>query len=712
MLLSIVMIVRNEEKILKKMLESLTKLRNSIENELIIVDTGSTDNTVEIAKNYTNNVYFHEWDSDFSNMRNKSISYAKGKWIFILDADEVLIDCTKLIEFFNCDMHKKFNSASINLKNIYSLDKDSYGYSSVLRLFKNEDFKYIGKVHEQPLYKNPIFHNIAYVDHYGYIFEDEEIRLCKVKRNEELLFSMLENDKEDPYVNYQLGKNFIILGKYQDALFYLEKSNNLYRKFSFIPGYVTINLAKTYLALGEYKKCEKLCLKYIEKDRNNIDIYYHLAQAQVSLSKYENSIDSYKRFIYLSTNYDVSTQTNSLFSDVDSIGLEDNAVITIIKIYYKLEKYNSVLEEFENIIDEEKKREVYFCVFMSLYKLNMFKNILDYYKKLPNSLIERKIFYEKLESFIQNIKESDKDNIYKILSMIEGSYGEFNRVRLSKNVSLNQCIKFLKLEQMEIYSPIIIIASESNINIFDILCRIDYIWIEKYIHYSLSYDRKFAFKLYKDILEHQITFDINKIMTLKILSKVVLDSNALNEKRYKELFYLYIMYSYQYIKKIYASMEDKQLLKYINSDLERFVLKFKLLGEVRNNNEKKYLEDLKALLNEYPYYNKIIKILIKDLERELEEKNEFKILKKEFLNNIEKIINSGDTKNSKQLIDEYVDMFGEELEILNIKGIVNMMNGNYEDAGIMFKKAYSLDMCNDDIIFNIQYLIDSDLLNT
>lgn len=711
MLLSIVMIVKNEEKILKKMLESLMALRHSIDSELIIVDTGSTDNTVEIAKNYTQNVYFHEWDNDFSSMRNKSISYARGKWIFILDADEILIDYSKLIEFFNCDMYKKFNSASIKLKNIYSLDQDSYGYSSVLRLFKNEGFKYVGKVHEQPLYKEPIFYNLAYLDHYGYMFEDEEIRLCKVKRNENLLFSMLENDKESPYVNYQLGKNFIISGKYQDALFYLEKSNHLYRKFSFIPGYVTINLAKTYLVLGKHKKCEKLCLKYIEKDRNNIDVYYYLAQAQVSLGKYENSIDSYKRFIYLTTNYEVSTQANSLFSDTDAVGLEDNAVITMIKIYYKLEQYNLVLEEFENIINEEKRKDVYFCVFMSLYKLNMSEYILDYYKKLPNSLIERRSFYESLESFIQNIRESDKDNIYRILSMIKGSYGEFNRIRLSKSISSSQCIRLLELEKMEIYSPIIIIAHENNINILDILYRLDYIWIEKYIYYNIIYDRKFAFKLYKDILEQHITFDIDKIMTLKIISKAVLENSVLNEEKYKELFYLYIMYSYQYIKKIYVGVEDKQLLKYINSDLERFVLKFKILGEVRKNNKKGYLNNLKDLLNEYPHYNKIIKMLIKDLERELEEKEEFKVLKKEFLNNIENIINSGDVKNSKQLVDEYVNMFGEESEILNIKGIISMMEENYEYAGIMFKKAYSLDLCNDDIVFNIKYLIDSNLLN-
>ncbi|MDX5641127.1 glycosyltransferase family 2 protein, partial [Clostridioides difficile] len=219
MLLSIVMIVKNEEKILEKTLKSLTTLRNSIESELIIVDTGSTDDTIKISKKYTEKVYFHNWNNDFSSMRNISISYAKGEWLLILDADEILIDSSTIVKFFKDGLDKKFNSASIQLKNLYSYDKKLYGYCSVLRLFKNVDFRYHGKVHEQPIYKNPIFNNVADFEHYGYLFEDEEIRLNKVKRNEKLLFQELKENDNSPYTNYQLGKNFIILGKYQEALY-------------------------------------------------------------------------------------------------------------------------------------------------------------------------------------------------------------------------------------------------------------------------------------------------------------------------------------------------------------------------------------------------------------------------------------------------------------------------------------------------------------
>ena len=119
MLLSVVMIVKNEEKYLDKTLHALKDLRRDIDSELIILDTGSTDNTVEIAKKYTDKVYFAKWNDNFADMRNISISYASGDWILILDADEKLTNYDKLKEFFYSDTHKKYNSATIELKNIF-----------------------------------------------------------------------------------------------------------------------------------------------------------------------------------------------------------------------------------------------------------------------------------------------------------------------------------------------------------------------------------------------------------------------------------------------------------------------------------------------------------------------------------------------------------------------------------------------------------------
>ncbi|CZR95488.1 SPBc2 prophage-derived glycosyltransferase SunS [Clostridioides difficile] len=709
MLLSIVMMVKNEDKILDKTLKSLSTLRNSIENELIIVDTGSTDDTIRIAKEHTEKVYFHNWNDDFSSMRNISISYAKGKWLLILDADEILIDCSNIIRFFEDGLDKKFNSASVRLKNLYSFDKKSYGHCSVLRLFKNVDFKYCGKVHEQPMYKNPIFNNIADFEHYGYLLEDEEVRINKVKRNEKLLFEELKENENSPYINYQLGKNFIILGKYREALDYFEKSYKLYLKLEVVPGYLITNIAKVYLYLGKHKKCEKLCLKYISKDRNNIDIYYYIGQAQVGLGKYEDSIYSYKRYIYLLDNYEISTQANSLFSDTDTIGLRDEATITLIKIYYKLEKYDLVISEYDNIKNMEKKKNVYFNLFMSLYKLDRFEDIKSYYKEVPNSKVERNSFYRNIEEFINNVKDDEKDSIYRSLCAIEGNYGLLNNIRINKHVSIDMCKKILDEEKDVIYAGIIKIAFEEKVDLLDIFYDMDYVWIEKYLNHLLALERSSNLSIYKYIIGRPNTSKIEKIRVYKVISKVVLQNVSLSDEKYKELFYIYIMYSYKYIKYIYSNLNDFELMKFVCNDIDKFTLEFKHLldgkSKINDVNEKlEYIHNMRKLLNEYPFYNKIIKIFISELEESIKESEEFNLLKDSFIIHIENMIENGKINDAKLLIEDYSKSFIDDVNILNIKGILFMCEDKFEEADFMFKKALSLDIENEDTIYNIEYL--------
>jgi glycosyltransferase involved in cell wall biosynthesis len=97
MLLSIGLMVKNESKHLEQCLHSLLPILNELDSELIIVDTGSTDNTVEIANRYTEKVYSHEWFDDFAGMRNIVLSYAVGEWFFYVDGDEVVEDASGIM---------------------------------------------------------------------------------------------------------------------------------------------------------------------------------------------------------------------------------------------------------------------------------------------------------------------------------------------------------------------------------------------------------------------------------------------------------------------------------------------------------------------------------------------------------------------------------------------------------------------------------------
>lgn len=84
--ISVCMIVKNEEMILARCLNSLKE----ISDEIIIIDTGSTDRTKDVAKNYTDKIYDFEWINDFAAARNYSFSKATKDYIYVADADEVI----------------------------------------------------------------------------------------------------------------------------------------------------------------------------------------------------------------------------------------------------------------------------------------------------------------------------------------------------------------------------------------------------------------------------------------------------------------------------------------------------------------------------------------------------------------------------------------------------------------------------------------------
>ena len=84
--ISLCMIVKNEEKVLARCLESA----KGFADEIIIVDTGSTDRTLDIVSGYTSKVYSYPWKDDFSAARNESFSKATMDYCMWMDADDIL----------------------------------------------------------------------------------------------------------------------------------------------------------------------------------------------------------------------------------------------------------------------------------------------------------------------------------------------------------------------------------------------------------------------------------------------------------------------------------------------------------------------------------------------------------------------------------------------------------------------------------------------
>ena len=147
MLLSISLIVKNEAKHLAKCLTALQPLLRAVDSELIITDTGSTDGTIAIARQFTDNILQIEWRDDFAWARNQGLQVARGEWFMFLDADEVLEDAAELIRFFKNGVYKRYGHARYGISNTREGKVTTKAY--IPRLFKRTPHVcFTGAIHE------------------------------------------------------------------------------------------------------------------------------------------------------------------------------------------------------------------------------------------------------------------------------------------------------------------------------------------------------------------------------------------------------------------------------------------------------------------------------------------------------------------------------------------------------------------------------------
>lgn len=698
--------VKNEEKYLDKTLLALKPLMRDIDSELIILDTGSTDNSIEICKKYTDKVHFSQWNNNFGEMRNISISYARGEWILILDADEELIKYDKLKKFFNSDLYKKYNCASIELKSIYNEDESSYNLSSIYRLFRNtEEFRYEGAIHEQPIYKGPVYNDIATFKHYGYMFINEEIRQFKNKRNINLLLKEIKDKPNDPYTNYQLGKSYMIDNKNEDAAFYMEKSYELYKKLGFnIPAYLSCDLANLYINKKDFVKCERLCANYMKKDSKNIDIYYYMALSLKQIGRYKESLKSYEKYMYYVENYDLSTQSKHVQCNSNTISFTPKCEVDMIEIYYKLEKYEEILCKIENLCKEQIK-SVYYIVFVALCKLNQANKILKLYNDISNNEIDKKDFITHLEISSQRLKEEEKIYLHTLLSNIDGNYGLLNRLRIGEKIPLEAYKEILKNETGLYYSDTLYYGLKNGVQIEYMLNDLNYLKIQELINNLISTKRDSIMDLFNYLYNVPNTLNKKKIHIYSALSKALFIGGNLFDEKYESLFLMYIKYRYDCIKSnCNNNLADEEILEFVKDKEDYFIMSINIIQEFKKTNKVEYVIKMKELLRDNRQYNKAIETLVNTFESEYKESDEIKKLRKKYKSIIENSMNAGNIKDAIIMIEEYETIFDEDIEIYNMKGIINILNNNLNEAERLFKRALLLDNNNSDTLFNIAYL--------
>lgn len=206
------MITKNEESKIKRCLESV----KSIVDEIIVVDTGSIDNTKAIALEFGAKIFDYEWDNNFSNARNYALRQSSGDWNLILDADEYIteIDLESLSKFLSV---KSKSIGKIKIVNFFEQDNEMRKTKSFISRLAPKGVYFKGSIHEQ--LDNSYSREIVKitVDHDGYLHTN------KFERNISIILSELNKDSENSYLLYQAAKTYYNNEMYLEASFYFDK---------------------------------------------------------------------------------------------------------------------------------------------------------------------------------------------------------------------------------------------------------------------------------------------------------------------------------------------------------------------------------------------------------------------------------------------------------------------------------------------------------
>ena len=310
--LSACMMVKNEEDMLPGCLESI---KNQVD-EIVIVDTGSTDRTVEIAESFGARIFHHPWQNDFSLHRNQSISYARGEWIFIIDADEVLAPSTvrSLRDEIVLADGEGIDSLVMKVENMMSEGTETVCSDSI-RLFLNKGAThYEGIVHNNLTGFSRAGASLNRIIHYGYD-QGRGIAEKKFERTATLLKKQIAEDPSNAAAHMYLSASYISLGMLEGSLqegiiaVDLVESQDITNK-TYVRVYYDV--IRALILSKRYDEAELYCLKAYDRFGDQIDILAARTMIAFNTSEWERVLECGNRYLELLDHYRNGTGTSEM----------------------------------------------------------------------------------------------------------------------------------------------------------------------------------------------------------------------------------------------------------------------------------------------------------------------------------------------------------------------------------------------------------------
>ena len=500
MKISSVYIVKNEEKNIEK---SINSIKNICE-EIIIVDTGSTDNTIDICKNLGCKIYNYKWENDFSKARNYAISLCSNEIIIFLDADEYFI---KPLDIEDKNRIKNYFSNNIDVVGCFETDVekstgDQHHTSYTYKIMKN-NLKYVGTVHEYLTNKDKEL-KIHLTDelqliHTGY---SKDVSRSKIERNLEIL-NLIKDKKTMDY--FYLGRENLSLGNYEKAdknfdLFFSAKDYEKQIKTNNI-AYLSYIYKLNIMEHLKDKYSDEDILEHLLKAKSKIP---HIPEIYFCLGVYYFSKDFEKSLEYFNETIKKNEEFNGKHFELNNfLGYQDKIYSYRAKILLYMDKRNDAIQKAIVACMLNKKDKSNLGLLLHLLNRQKNKENVELLNRIykPNS----KEDYEFLVKGLENTNlytefltyslaynqdyQGGTDSLYYAM-MLNGDY----------KTALNSLVKFNNNKRSFIMTIILLFANDSDLlsEYFDYLPK-EYVNILRVLIHQ-DFEQKVDFDLLVNII--------------------------------------------------------------------------------------------------------------------------------------------------------------------------------------------------------------------
>ncbi len=690
MLLSIGMIVKNEEKYLRRCLTALLPVLQQVPSELIIADTGSTDSTVEIAREFTDKVFYFEWCNDFAKARNFTMEKAGGDWYMQIDADEIIENPKELIDFFNSGEYKEFNTATYIIRSSNDADFENIADMFSTRLVKlRSDSFYVGPVHEKfgRAYM-PVKNFSVIVSHYGYVTENnEEYIRFKMERNIEYLLLELEKRPDDFMLYFYISNAYEVMKEYKKALEYSEKGLPYGNEVDKCLLYS--NLVRVYSICGNYLKVVELADEYFNIKKNQIasDLEIHLTKGMgyLKLGRDKEAIQAFQDYLRFFEEFKQGLHhTEDMYKH--AINFTDDKfykkiVLNLTGLLLKgnnlesAELYLRSVDASDYIKDKSCAALWLDCEVALMELRNDFSGIADLYEQLDDAT------QANIQNIIERVYQNEACRVlilndFTRLENPQSAYSKLMKLRsdyVADRLTAERVQSFVA--GLEEWTPPLADAAyfsiKAGLPMQLIIDKIDPYDIASFFFQNESYH-------YDDLpyLAMQICKDkdlnVNSQLWLSFLYFMELTSDRLREESVFELFMAYASASFSSLSFLFKSeILNEEKAELLPRPFRTGFYSWLAADARKSNNHTKYFRHLRTVLKLCPQLKKAVDALANQMKKELdtaaEQKSQFDAYAVRVKESIRNLIAAGKTNEATEFIKAYQNLCPQDPELETLK---------------------------------------------